>query len=62
MNQLYVYLYPLFFLDSFPISIITDHFVELPVLQSRFLPAIYLYIVVYMSVPPPSLSQAVTLF
>ena len=48
MNQLYIYIYPLF-LDSFPI---TEYWVEFPVLYRRSLLVIYfIYSSVLMSIP-----------
>ena len=52
MNQLYMHMNPLFFLDSFLILAITECWVELPVLYSSYLLVTYfIYSRVYMSIP-----------
>ena len=63
----YTYTYIHSFLDSFPIQVITEYWVEFPVLYSRSLIVIYfIYGSVYMSIPisqfiPPPLSLLVTI-
>ena len=56
-NQLYTYIYPLFFLDSFPIYVITEYWIEFPVLYSKCLLVVYfIYTTVYMSISISQLS------
>ena len=62
VNQLYVYMY--LFLDFLPIWVTTEHWVEFPVLYSRFSSILNLVSVVYIchSESPSSFYSAVLLF
>ena len=70
VNQLFAYICPLLFLDFLPTYVATEHWVELPVLHSRFslvicfihsINSVYSSIPIYWFLPPHPLPSLVSL-